>query len=374
MKTIKVLQTPNGGIRINFMLEGTRYTLSPVKDGRFTNPADYGHAYSVAHTISTDISAGIFDRTLEKYKPASTATLKAIAAQKDFLLYDLWAKYVNNKSGQVSKTTLVKTYGLVSSALEVCPYKRLDQSIDIKNWLLTNKSPIVCQRVLMHINACCKTMVNDGVISANPFMGYRQSLNKKTSYSESDINPFSEKEKEAIIRGFTCFPRYSHFRYLVQFLFSAGCRPSEAIALTWADVKNDKVVFNKALVNGHLNKTLKTQGQRIIAQNSKIKLILEAQKEYVNSKDFSEKKLVFPSTKGNGAINWTYFSNRVWVNVLGTLPDVSYRNPYQMRHTFITQALKQATPQDVARHCGNSPEVIFKHYAGVSRDFVMPEI
>ena len=45
---------------------------------------------------------------------------------------------------------------------------------------------------------------------------------------------------------------------------------------------------------------------------------------------------------------------------------IEYRKPYQTRHTFITLALDNGLDaKDVARLVGNSPEVIYKHYAGV---------
>jgi hypothetical protein len=54
---------------------------------------------------------------------------------------------------------------------------------------------------------------------------------------------------------------------------------------------------------------------------------------------------------------------------------IEYRNPYQMRSTFITLALANGVSvQDVAKHCGNSPRVIWSNYAGVNRDFVMPNL
>ncbi|MEO1561772.1 MAG: site-specific integrase, partial [Cyanobacteria bacterium J06632_19] len=47
---------------------------------------------------------------------------------------------------------------------------------------------------------------------------------------------------------------------------------------------------------------------------------------------------------------------------------------YQTRHTFITLALKNGmNVKDVARLVGNSPEIIYRHYAGQSREIVVPD-
>jgi integrase len=60
---------------------------------------------------------------------------------------------------------------------------------------------------------------------------------------------------------------------------------------------------------------------------------------------------------------------------LGELDNVPKKNPYQLRAGYITAALDSGmSVQDVARLVGNSPEVIYKNYAGVSRDIKQPEI
>jgi len=54
--------------------------------------------------------------------------------------------------------------------------------------------------------------------------------------------------------------------------------------------------------------------------------------------------------------------------------DLEYRKPYQTRHTFITLALENRMEvKDVAKLVGNSPEVIYRHYAGYMRQLTVPE-
>jgi integrase len=63
----------------------------------------------------------------------------------------------------------------------------------------------------------------------------------------------------------------------------------------------------------------------------------------------------------------------MWKPVLNQL-GIEYRKPYQTRHTFITLALDNGLDaKDVARLVGNSPEVIYKHYAGKKRNLEVPE-
>ena len=52
-----------------------------------------------------------------------------------------------------------------------------------------------------------------------------------------------------------------------------------------------------------------------------------------------------------------------------------YRKPYQTRHTFITLCLEaDIDAKDVAKWVGNSPEIIYRHYAGNKRDLQVPEL
>ncbi len=53
---------------------------------------------------------------------------------------------------------------------------------------------------------------------------------------------------------------------------------------------------------------------------------------------------------------------------------IEYRKLYQTRHTFITLALENGLDaKDVARLVGNSPAVIYRHYAGNKRELFVPE-
>lgn len=65
---------------------------------------------------------------------------------------------------------------------------------------------------------------------------------------------------------------------------------------------------------------------------------------------------------------------RGWKAVLEILDGIEYRKFYQTRHTFITMALKNGVDvKDVAKMVGNSPEIIYRHYAGQSRELFLPE-
>jgi integrase len=94
--------------------------------------------------------------------------------------------------------------------------------------------------------------------------------------------------------------------------------------------------------------------------------------QYIKSEDCNPESSVFPGYGGK-LLDTRSFRKNVWIPVLAGL-GIEYRKPYQTRHTFITLALEHGLDaKDVARLVGNSPEVIYRHYAGKKRELFVPE-
>lgn len=68
----------------------------------------------------------------------------------------------------------------------------------------------------------------------------------------------------------------------------------------------------------------------------------------------------------------SFFYSRMATAKRAGLIDRRYR-PYDLRHTAISRFIEEGIPvAQVAAWCGNSSEVIWKHYAGVSKEYAMP--
>jgi integrase len=153
-----------------------------------------------------------------------------------------------------------------------------------------------------------------------------------------------------------------------------GCRPSEVLALQSRHISSDFrfINFEQALFETGKGKVvregLKTQDRRRFPCNGKVQNLLQATRP-----EFCDpKSSVFPGYTG-GYLDTRSFRKNVWKPVLEGL-EIEYRKPYQTRHTFITLALENGLDaKDVARLVGNSPEVIYRHYAGNKRELVVPE-
>jgi integrase len=189
-----------------------------------------------------------------------------------------------------------------------------------------------------------------------------------------DINPFNKEERDRIIQAFKANRYYCGYAPLVELLFFTGCRPSEAIALQWKHIGDKFINFEQAVTGSEgglsLKSGLKTQQRRRFPINEQLRRVLDS----IRSENGKPDDWLFISPEGK-FIDLNNFRNRAWKRVLASLPDIEYHKLYQTRHTFITLCLETGIDaKDVARWVGNSPEVIYQHYAGNKRDLQVPEL
>jgi integrase len=372
----------NGRLQLRFHYAGKRHYLSlGLPDNKINRKA----AEAKAKLIESDMAFDRFDPTLARYKPQSllsmvTPSLTPLEGTK-LELADLWEKYTQYKSSQVTASTLVRDYGKIAKRLQNLP-RSVEDAVGVRDWLLKQYSSEVARRTLVQINACCKWAIKSGLISENAFEGMAGDIKKVKR--ETSRAPFSQAERDAIIEAFeqntysSKFAPVPHSYYVsyVRFLFMTGCRPEEAIALKWKHVSADcmKIQFKEARPSdtGILGET-KTGKSRMFPCNESLKAFLLS----IKPKTAKPDDLVFFAPSGK-PIDSHNFLNRVWKPIVESLVKAGkveqYLPQYNIRHTFITLALENGLDaKDVARLVGNSPEIIYRHYAGNKRELFVPE-
>lgn len=362
-------QNDHGGIRLRWSVKGKRYSLVPVPGGIFGAPGDMKRAVTVANLISADVAMGQFDPTLVKYGGGLRETQRGLDEAQERLkeirqkragadLKEIWEKYRDFKAPQLAPTTLKIDYGRRMNFFGKLESTRLSEATAIRDWIAANKSPTQARKILNNLNAACEWAGKSGLIETNPFKGMGADI--LSHQDGGEINPFTPKERDLIIAAFQ-ESAYAHYWRLVAFLFFAGARPSEAIPLEWGDLRENRLTFQKTFSDGEMSGRLKTQKKRTITLGDRA-LLAVGEKNH-------ESDLIFPSPHG-GLIDWHNFANRAWSGVLGSLPEIEYRNPKQMRHSFITERILAGdSPADVSRYVGNSPGTIYRNYLGFSRDY-----
>ncbi|NJL47288.1 MAG: DUF3596 domain-containing protein [Leptolyngbyaceae cyanobacterium SM2_5_2] len=380
--TVQV-KSSNNRLQLVFSYGGQRHYLSLELPDTVINRRI---AEAKAKLIEADMAFDRLDPSLDKYRPQSRKD-QAPLAQTDAPLANIWEQFVEYKRPQCSPNTMRSTYdGPFSSYVDRLPTYDLSRATEIRDYVLVNIPLDAGKRFITRLSACCDWAIEADMIDHNPFLGMAGKIKKPKSVATdglNDINPFSLQERDAIIQAIEtdqfCPARsaYKHSRYapLVKFLFATGCRPSEAAALYWENISRDykQIDFSQAVIltetGRRIRKGLKTQEKRNFPCNESLRVLLKS----IKPKEAESAKLVFPSPQ-NKFIDLNNFRNRTWSTVLKGL-EIEYRKLYQTRHTFITHALEtgKLDAKDVARLVGNSPEVIYKYYAGKKHKLEVPE-
>ncbi len=356
------LVNSNGRLQARFRWGGRRFYLSL---GVTDTPKNRKLVAGRVAELEKDLAYGVFQGDLTKYQPQAVTPNPTPKVPG---LVELWEKYTDFRRPSLSPNTLAKTYQMVKRALDRCPCG-LGDPVGVRDWLVQSHPPDSAKRIMTRINACTRWAVQSGLLENNPFTGMAGSISiPKGERGGDEIDPFSPDERAAIIAGFEASPYYRHYAPLVKSLFLTGCRPGEALALEWGHINDGYIHFQQASVIASANTIkagLKTQANRKFPVNRQLGELLDSIPR-VN-------KLVFPSPEGR-VIGWNNFTRRIWPKVLQSA-GVRHRKPYNCRHSFITQALRRGlSVQDVAKLVGNSPQVIYAHYAGASRDLTVPEL
>jgi integrase len=330
----------------------------------------------------------------EQQKMLATALAKLVrveeaASLESLNLLETWDKYIDFKRPSVSPSYLAHQLQATRNHLQKLSGLQGADAVAVRDWAIANLSIDSAKRLISQLSACYSWAKNSKLIEANPFAGMASGMklprSKRISVGGREVEPFTANERDSIIEAFKtnrfCHPftsrnhLHSNYAAYVQFLFYTGCRPSEAIGLQWKNIDFDKqaVLFREAVVQsprGRIRKEgLKTQSFRRFKINGQLHQILEDTKPLNCSAD----NLVFPAAEG-GFIVQDNFRKRVWKKILEGL-GLEYRVPYQTRHTFITLCLdKGIDAKDIAQWVGNSPEIIYRHYAGSRHNLQVPEI
>lgn len=171
---------------------------------------------------------------------------------------------------------------------------------------------------------------------------------------------------------------------LIEFLFLTGCRPGEAFALRWQDIMFSREVirFSKSYA-GSVKRIQRTKTKTIrlfpLVEQRLIKLLTR-----IKPLNGQPTDLVFVQVEGqiynSRQLSYTWLGEpQKSHNFLGVVSQLvvdkkigGYLSPYHTRHTYITLTAHANKDNSsalllLAHACGNSTEVILKHYLDVDR-------
>jgi|SRR5579883_523709 len=290
-------------------------------------------------------------------------------------MLQLWFRYVEFQSKQVSPSTIKRDYNKITKRL--CLMPDLPDAVAIRDWLIQHYAADTTRRTLQRFSACCDWAMRSKYIAANPFTDFARDFRKNT---RGDRRAFTAGERDAIIQAFaldTFSPafstvKHSYYTGFIKLLFFTGCRLEEGRVLQWRHIAPDysAIRFEAAMPSDtNIEGETKTGSIRDFPCNARLSALLRSMPRTHD--------LVFPSPQGK-AIDTHNLVKRGWSLVVTSLVADRQIREYlplkNTRHTFITLALDAGLdPKDVAYLVGNSPEVIYKHYAAVRRNLIVPD-
>ena len=365
-------------IRLQFTVEGVRFSFSPVPGGKWENKHDRQLATAIANKIENDVRAGNFDSTLQKYRHNAFCTQstgsKVPERRTDKTCWlEIWDGFV--KSLRLAPATAADHYACVRAQI----LKAQNPLVTEVGWF-TDRADLAASTFNRRLKMLAKAAdwaIDQKKITRNPLAGIegRSQTWAEEEQEESKKAPFNAVEVSRIISYF--YEKHPSYAPFVEFLLFSGVRTGEAVGLRWCDVDLEKqtIAIEQSLSRerGSYRKVAKRpktlQSRRLLKMSVRVyELFLKIKNDI-----FGEKELVFKSPKGC-EIDHGNFRSSYWKPALTAL-DIAYRKPYATRHTLLSVALESgySVPQVAAIAGHKDGRMIVQHYGRQINQPTLPE-
>ena len=378
--------------------------------GRSDTPDNRNWAEGIARRIQEDIdyqNGANFDPTLVKYldiKPVLATVTQLPNAKPLPTLGELWNEFVEwkRKTKQIEETTYQHGY---KSVYQRMIKNYLDNPLneetanDLINHLLSktaNKAAV--KRLLGILSQMCQRAILKKIPTEDYFSEVKETYTvpKKSNQQQEqeDLRAYTIEERDLIINTFRNHEKTSirHHADLIEFLFLTGCRHGEAFALQWKCIKFDTGwIYFKHSYDGRtkITKSTKTNTSRMFKMKGMARLIDLLKRMYGDGKNDDE--LIFKTETdrqynnyklqniwnkhAGGAIKGKKYQYIGVVKELVNENKLQYLKPYSTRHTFISiQANNGADLGILADSCGNSVDVLMKHYLQPDKEKTLKDV
>jgi integrase len=279
------------------------------------------------------------------------------------LLSDLWIAFQTERAISLCPTSLTSDYKQVTKWLARCPQQDISRAREIMIWVLGQQPVLTSRRVAMYLKTMYRWAAQEDValIPRNPLASFKM---PKAPQKDEDIIVIPRNEVGLVLAALEAKQTYKHVNWALytEFMLQTAMRTGEVRALTWNDIKDNRVLVhqNYTLTHGIKNST-KTNKKRWVPLNQRCLDILSSlpqTDEYL----FPWDRLAFQS----------YFRKKLSPLKQVELISHLYR-PYDCRHTAISRWIEAGIPvPQVAAWAGNTSEVIFKHYCNTTQEYEMP--
>jgi len=283
-------------------------------------------------------------------------------------LDELWEAFRQERSISVSPTSLASDYQQVSRWLARCPHQNPTQGRLALIWVLQQQPEKSARRVAHYLKTLYRWACSEDLelVAKNPIASFKLPKRPQKPVQPTVIpSALVSEVLWALEQG---SPNDSKWHLLANFMLQTGLRTAEAFGLHWADVDwvEHKMLIhqNMTMTHGLLPRT-KTGEARWVPLNSVAISVLNKLKESATD------DLVFPWRRESYMTAFRSCMGRLLRS--GTIQK-RFR-PYDLRHTHISSLLEKGIPvSQVASWAGNSPTMIWQHYASTTQSYEMPDL
>lgn len=279
-------------------------------------------------------------------------------------LLETWQAFCEERAVSLHATSLGTDYRQAENWIRRCPVTDLEQGREAMRWLLTQQPQKAALRVGMYVKSLYRWAASEdvGLLQRNPVANFKF---PKRPQAEEEVVVIPRSELPFVMAGLTRkSSRRTRWCHVAEWMHQTGMRTGEAFATQWSDIRDGQVLVHQNMTLTHgLKDSTKTNRRRWVPLNSVVKGILE---ETPRTSEF-----VFP---WNRNAFQSFFAQRMQQLLEQGAISRRYR-PYDLRHTAISSWLEAGIPiAKVASWAGNSPEVVWKHYANATQDYQMPTL
>lgn len=183
---------------------------------------------------------------------------------------------------------------------------------------------------------------------------------KRLKLQRQDVEPFTVSEVQAMLARVR-----ADYRPYLTLRFFTGVRSGEAHGLKWKhiDFERRQILIRETFQGGRTEYTKTDGSQREIHMSQVVYDALKQMRPTNAAVSELADRYVF-CTRNKLPIDNTNFNDRVWKPLLRNL-GLTYRRPYQMRHTCATLWLAAGeSPEWIARQLGHTTtEMLFRTYS-----------
>lgn len=311
-------------------------------------------ATKIVAAINHDITFEEFDPTLQKYNPIYRREQYRKQIERTVglktPLKELWAQYCEFRRPKLKDSSYYFLTTTIGYNLRQLKEQNIYNAEQVAKELIESTTAKQAYRVVSRMAPMYDWAIKQDILAKgiNPYRQLAKDLKESAELEEgNEPRPLTIEEVAYVLANIA--PTYIN---LCRFNLLVGCRPSEAIGLTWDDVKADHLILGRSFVRkGSVvfqSETSKTNKRRIFPLYEELSTLLNSLEH--------KSELVLPNQSGNhiGYDNYC----KAWRNLrlVGT-------TPYCCRDTFITNQIAKGVPTAVvAQWVGNSVHIIEKHY------------